>query len=108
MKQTPNITIEWAPFETTEHVTAEALLDAANKLEQQFLVKQPGYIRRELLQGDSNKWVDLVYWDSPQNAALAVKAADESDAFHEYFSLMIGVENAEDGIAHYKQVKTWN
>ncbi len=100
-------TIEWAPFEIAEHVTEEMLLNAADVLEQEFLLRQPGYISRELLKKDARHWVDLVYWRSPQDAAFAAKAANESEFCYQYFSLMVGVENAESGISHLTQMKVW-
>ena len=103
-----DVTIEWAPFEVAGHVSDEQLEKAAADLEVNFLQKQDGYLRRELLKGEGKQWVDLVYWSSPQAAARAAEDANTSEAFLEYFSLMVGLEDAEDGIAHYRQVRTWN
>ena len=102
------VTIEWAPFETASHVTDQQLIQYADNLEEQFLKTQQGYLRRELLKRGPNKWVDMVYWDSPENARLATKTAHESQVCLEYFSLMVGVEEAEAGILHLYQVKQWN
>lgn len=107
MTNTDRPTIEWAPFEIPKHVSEETLMNSADILEQEFLLRQPGYIRRELLKQDDNHWVDLVYWRSPQDAAMAAKAANESDVCYQYFSLMVGVENAETGISHLTQMKVW-
>lgn len=101
------LTVEWAPFQVAAHITDDQLIEAANGIEQDFLQKQQGYIRRELLKGKDNQWVDLVYWASPAKAALAAQAANDSEACAQYFSLMVGVENAEEGISHYAQVKSW-
>jgi len=102
-----NVTIEWAPFEVAGHVSDMQLEKAAAALEVNFLQKQAGYLRRELLKGEGKQWVDLVYWSSPQAAAKAAEDANSSEAFLEYFSLMVGLEDAEDGISHYRQVRTW-
>ena len=102
-----DVTIEWAPFEVAADVTDEQLENAAAELELNFLQQQDGYIRRELLKGKGKQWVDLVYWSSLEAAQKAAEAANTSNAFHDYFSLMIGLEDAEDGISHYRQVKTW-
>ena len=63
-----------------------------------FLQKQDGYLRRELLKGEGKQWVDLVYWSSAQAAARAAEDANTSEAFLEYFSLMVGLEDAEDAL----------
>ena len=103
-----NVTIEWAPFDLADHVSDEQLENAAAELEVNFLQKQDGYLRRELLKGEGKQWVDLVYWSSPQAAAKAAEDANTSEAFLEYFALMVGLEDAEDGISHYRQVRTWS
>jgi hypothetical protein len=103
-----NVTIEWAPFEVAADVSDEQLEKAAAELEVNFLQKQDGYLRRELLRGEGKQWVDLVYWSSPQAAEKAAKDANTSEAFLEYFSLMVGLEDAEDGLSHYRQVRSWN
>ena len=109
MTETPvNVTIEWAPFEVAQHVSDDQLIQAAADLEINFLQKQEGYLRRELLRGEGKQWVDLVYWSSQETATKAAQAANASDACLRCFSLMDGVEDAVDGIFHYKQVKTWS
>jgi hypothetical protein len=106
--QTKQTTIEWAPFETNAGVSAEQLLAAADVIERAFLSKQPGYMRRELLSRGENKWVDMVYWRDAASAALAAQAAGESAACLQYSSLMQAVDDAEQGISHFAQVKMWN
>lgn len=109
MNDTQNkVTIEWAPFEVAAHVSDEQLENAAVEVEVNFLQKQDGYLRRELLKGEGRHWVDLVYWSSLEDAQKAAELANASEAFLAYFSLMVGLENAEDGISHYRQVKVWN
>lgn len=112
--QTKQTTIEWAPFETVQGVGTEQLIAAADRIESGFLNQQPGYMRRELLSRGENKWVDMIYWSDATSAALAVKAAGESDVCLQYFSLMLTVEEQEQeqeqkqAVSHFTQVKTWN
>lgn len=101
------LTIEWAPFKVAENVTNEDLLTAADQIEQKFLQQQKGYVRRELLQGQDNQWVDLIYWASNEDAAAAAEKANSSEACLAYFSLMAGMEDG-GGISHYSLQKTWN
>lgn len=106
-QQTDTMTVEWAPFDVLEGVSDAQLIEAANTIEQDFLSQQKGYIRRELLKGEQGKWVDLVYWSSPDLAHQAMEKASQSEACMQYFSLMAGVENAESGVAHYTRVSSW-
>ena len=66
--------IEWAPFTLKPGVTETALLAASEELQRDFLARQSGFLRRELMR-DGAQWTDLVYWDSRdalQQAMLAV------------------------------------
>ena len=103
-----SLTVEWAPFQVAVHVTDNQLIDAANDIEQNFLLKQKGYVRRELLKGQDNQWIDLVYWTTTEAAAMAAQAATESPVCMNYFSLMQGAEDTEAGISYYQQIRTWN
>jgi heme-degrading monooxygenase HmoA len=108
MKTDGNITVEWAPFNTSPEVTENQLLEAAEQFESQFLSQQEGYIRRELLKGKENNWVDLIHWKSEESAAQAFAAASKSEVSGRYFSLMQANENGESGVAHFTQLSHWN
>jgi hypothetical protein len=55
------ISVEWAPFELAENVSVEDFLKASDVMQKEFLIKQEGYLKRELLKISDKKWVDLVY-----------------------------------------------
>ena len=48
--------IEWAPFTLAESATEEELLAASAELQQEFLARQEGFLRRELLKGEGRQW----------------------------------------------------
>jgi len=102
--------IEWAPFETKPEFTEQQIIELAQKVETEFLAKQSGYIRRELLKRDNNQWADLVYWKNMESAIAGAKAANDSGAFYEYFCTMVGVDlnSAEAGIFHFRLAQKWN
>jgi hypothetical protein len=52
--------VEWAPFRMKLGVDETALLRSSEELQMQFLAKQRGFIRRELLRGGDGNYVDLV------------------------------------------------
>lgn len=108
MKTEGNITVEWAPFTALPEVTENQVLEAAENFENQFLSQQKGYIRRELLKGKDNNWVDLLHWQSEESAAQAFAAAGKHEACGHYFSLMQMDESAESGVAHFTQLRSWN
>src|SRR5688572_17630060 len=80
--------VEWAPFRLKAGVADAALLEASQALQQDFLARQPGFVKRELLRGTDGQWVDLVFWrdEASANAIMALIAA--SDSCQTYFHLM--------------------
>lgn len=105
----PNTTIEWAPFEIADDVSDTNLIQASDRLQTEFVTKQPGFIRRELLKGQNGKWVDLVFWATPEDAEHAAKSAEHSESCHHYFQLMKAVDPKDPsvGILHFSHVKTY-
>ncbi|HMQ32482.1 MAG TPA: hypothetical protein PKD53_17250 [Chloroflexaceae bacterium] len=99
-------TIEWAPFTLAEGVAEATLLAASEALQRVFLSQQPGFVRRELLRGNDNQWVDLVYWASQEAAEAAMQNVAESPVCHRYFALMAGADADEPGagVLHFAQV----
>jgi hypothetical protein len=102
-------TIEWAPFKLAEGADEASLLRAADAIQDGFLAKQPGFVRRELLKGEDGQWADLVYWESADAAAAAMKEAAASPACFEYFRLMVGANQADPGVdlQHFERKKTY-
>lgn len=101
-----NGVVEWAPFTTRPGVDDARLLRASHALQAEFLDRQRGFVRRELLKGPDGQWVDLVYWDSASAAEEAMKNAAGSPACFEYFQLMAGADHAEPGagVSHFERV----
>ena len=89
-----SIVIEWAPFRLAPNVTEAELLGASDALETEFLAKQPGYLRRDLLRQDEQNWCDLVYWEDRAAAEQAMQHASGSGVCHQYFKLMAGADGA--------------
>lgn len=81
--------IEWAPFSLVEGAEENALLAASDSLQKDFLVKQPGFVARELLRVGPRRFVDLLRWQSRADAEEAMKAVSQSSACQAYFSLMV-------------------
>ncbi|XDD49966.1 antibiotic biosynthesis monooxygenase [Leptospira sp. WS92.C1] len=82
------IIIEWAPFELLEGTEETLLLAASAVLQSDFLDKQEGFIKRELLKGNGNHWVDMVYWQNRESAERAMENVASSPACLAYFKLM--------------------
>ena len=103
------LTVEWAPFTVVEGVDEATLLAASNALQMDFLSKQPGFINRDLLKGNDNQWVDIVYWNSRDEAEQAARNAANSPVCYKYFALMVGADHDDPsaGVLHLDHVKTY-
>ncbi|MBI3584022.1 MAG: hypothetical protein HY096_08755 [Nitrospinae bacterium] len=104
-----NIIIEWAPFTVANGVDDATLIATSEALQNQFLSKQRGFIKRELLKGKDNQWVDVVYWNSKEDAEQAVKNAGDNPVCHRYFQLMVAADHGDPGagVTHFEQIKVW-
>jgi hypothetical protein len=90
---------------TDAPVTDDAPLPAAaDRVQTEFLSKQPGFIRRELLKGKENQWVDMIYWTCLEAAEQAERNAASSPVCSTYFTLMA---HADAGVLHFERVKTY-
>lgn len=89
--------IEWAPFTVRAGVTEEMMLAASEQLQRDFLERQPGFLRRELVRSDRGQWTDLVYWESREAVEQAMLAVADSGVCQRYFALMAGADHADPG-----------
>jgi len=99
--------IEWAPFIKAVGVTDEQLVAAAVVVNSDFLIKQKGFIKRELIKKDDNEYADVIYWESKADAITAGEKVSTCDKCSEYFKLMEMGTRAGEGFSHYIIVKSW-
>ena len=104
MTDNQQVVVEWAPFELKAGASPADLQAASAQLQQAFLQHQPGYLQRDLLQSADRKYIDLVYWASPEAAQTAMQAAMEHPACQAYFQLM---EVDETAIAHFSLLSSY-
>jgi len=104
-----NLTVEWAPFKIAHEVDEATLLEASSELQTEFISKQSGFIKRELLKGKDDQWVDIIYWRSREDAEQAGQNAMNSPICHKYFSLMVSADHNDPsaGVFHFEQVKAY-
>lgn len=100
--------VEWAPFQLKPQYREEDLLIVSKKLQHEFLVKQEGFIKRELLKKSARDWVDVIHWKNKELAKKAMKAAGENPACAAYFELMNMEEDPGEGsLQHYDLVSEY-
>ena len=103
------VTVEWAPIQLAEVVDETALLAASEALQSEFVSKQSGFIKRELLKANDKQWVDIVYWNSLEEAEQAARNAMNSPVCLRYFELMVGADpdDPSAGVLHFEVAQTY-
>ncbi len=65
------ISVEWAPFIKAVGVTDAKLIEAADKVNTDFLSQQPGFINRELVKKTDTEFADILHWQTKADALAA-------------------------------------
>ncbi len=104
-----SMTIEWAPFTLADGVDEASLLRASEVLQADFISRQRGFVRRELLKGEQREWIDLLYWDSHEAAQQAMQNAASSPVCLQYFQLLASVDDSDPtkGVSHFAVVREY-
>lgn len=105
----PQLVIEWAPFRLAPGVDEQTLLEVSEALQREFLQRQQGFVRRELLRGRDGQWADLVYWTDEASANAVMPAVGTSPACQAYFSLMVGADTSDPGagVLHLQRIRSY-
>jgi hypothetical protein len=100
--------LEYAPFKLKPEVDEAALLQSSQALQDDFLAKQPGFVRRELVKSGERDYVDLVWWTSMKAAMTAMEVVAKSPVCAKYFSLM-GADHDSPGagVKHFRLIRTY-
>jgi heme-degrading monooxygenase HmoA len=85
-----NRALELVVFRLKDGVARERLIDTAGAVSI-WLGEQPGFISRELLHdAEGDRWIDLVWWETMNDARAAAAAALTAEACAPMFSLIDG------------------
>ncbi len=74
-------------YKLVEGASVPDYLLASEKVNNEILSKQKGFISWEVLL-DGDTWVDLVVWDTPEDAKNAETAGGTNPIAQEYYSYM--------------------
>ena len=100
--------VETAAFRVRDGITEDQLAAASAAFQRQFLDRQPGFVRRELLKLNDREYLDLVHWRSANDAAEVLEQAANSAACQQYFSVMDQASSElGDGVTHYESVASY-
>ena len=80
--------LELVVYKLNEGVSREQFL-ATNRPASTWLSTQPGFISRELVyDGDGDRWVDVVWWETMEQAQAAAELAMSSESCAPMFALI--------------------
>ena len=102
------VVVEWAPFRLKEDVDEAELMKASRAVQAQFLSKQEGLLRRELLKGEGGRWVDIAYWKTHEAADRAAERFWENPVCLAYAQLMANPEDAGADVAYFERVEEYS
>ena len=104
------VAVEWAPFIKNEGITDQQLIEAADHVNVVFLVKQQGFIKRELIKKSETEYADIIHWNTKTDAVAAGEKVFNCAECNEYFKLMNmeASASAGSGFSHYEILKEWN
>jgi len=100
-------TIEWAPFVKNIATTEQQLIAAAEQVNTEFLSKQKGFIKRELVKKNEQEYADIIYWQNKSDALNAGEKVFTCIKCNEYFKHMNAKEKSGEGFSHYTIIKSW-
>jgi hypothetical protein len=67
--------VEIAQAELCEDVSPADFLAASQQRQEEFLNKQPGFVKHILCKGEGAKWSAVLFWQSSQHAQAAAAVA---------------------------------
>ena len=75
--------------------TEADLLTASNIFEKEFVSKEAGVVRRELVRRGDNEYIDIVQFRSMKDMEEVMEKEKSSQVCHDFFSVM-DLENMDD------------
>jgi hypothetical protein len=97
--------IELASFKLKDGVSEAALMEAAAAIQDEFLSRQEGFVRRELVKEAEGKFADIVLWTDLASAQAALANARTNAACDRYFALIeIDYADPDPGIKHLEVI----
>ncbi|VAW03162.1 hypothetical protein MNBD_ALPHA07-921 [hydrothermal vent metagenome] len=101
--------VEWAPFIKAAGVDDQALIEAADEVNSEFLSMQPGFISRELVRKSETEYADIIHWRTTADAESASEKVLNCAPCGEYFALMDMEASATSGagFSYYEVLKSW-
>lgn len=99
-----SLIVEIAQFKLAKGVEEQGFLREADAVQKNFLKKQSGFIERELLKSGDGLWIDILHWNTMEEAQRASEAMLKDPACAEFIKK---IDPASITMLHVKQVRTY-
>ena len=86
-----------APGRLKDGVSEEAMLAASAQFQREFVVDQPGIVRRVLVAADDGGYADIVFFTDEAAIAAVLAAEQTSEVCHQFMGLW-----DDAGVAMYR------
>jgi hypothetical protein len=101
-------TLEFAPFNLKPGVSEQQVIDAADRIQAEFLAKQPGCLDRWLVREADGRYADIIWWNSHEDAEHAMAQVEQSETCAAYFALMqLETTEGHEGLRHFTAVRAY-
>jgi hypothetical protein len=88
MRVVPGKALELVVFKLRDGVTQEEFLDTVDPVSE-WAKQQPGFLSRELsYDAKGERWVELIWWETMEDALTAAEAAASSESCAPMFELI--------------------
>lgn len=97
-----------APVKLAQGKTERDLIEASDKFQANFVDNEPGILRRELVRIGEGEYLDIVQFQSREEAVAVMEKEMESPVCHEFFSVMdMSADSEAEDITLYPSLKTY-
>lgn len=96
--------VEVSQFRLVPDTDEERFLEASEETQSGLLADQPGFVSRELLRGDDGRWMDIVRFDSLENAQAAFQAFAGHPSVQAFEKML---DLGDVTMSHWSQVRSW-
>ena len=96
-----------AQVELNDGIDEKTFYEASDKFQKDFVDKQTGIVKRDLLKLKEGHYADLVVFESKEDFEKISKIEESSEVCMEFFKLMKLPENPEDDILAFEFIKTY-
>ena len=102
--------IQLAPIRLKDGINETTLLKASDEFERNFVSKQKGIVRRQLLRAKNGGYADLVFFESKADADRVAKAEATSVECMEFGKIMQMPDEClpDMGVLSFEHIRTYD